>query len=254
MRPFILEENNWQDVSTRSYQTALLPWGATEAHNWHLPYGTDNYQAVYVAHEAAKVAWQLGTQSVVLPAISYGVNSGQMDIPLCMNLYPTTQLAILSNIIEVLLRAGIPRLIIVNAHGGNQFQPLIRELSLKYPKMMVAALNWYMAVNDTEYFNEPGEHAGALETSIMQVIHPELVLPLEQAGKGTERPLKAIGFKEKWAWIPRRWIYTTQDTGVGNPAEASVEKGERFLKASIEKVGQFIVAFAAAESEEALYE
>ena len=41
MRPFILAETNWRDVKDRSIDLAILPWGATEAHNYHLPYSTE---------------------------------------------------------------------------------------------------------------------------------------------------------------------------------------------------------------------
>ena len=35
---------------------AVLPWGATEAHNYHLPYGTDVYEADAIAEAAGKKA------------------------------------------------------------------------------------------------------------------------------------------------------------------------------------------------------
>ncbi|MDR2585212.1 MAG: creatininase family protein [Prevotellaceae bacterium] len=254
MRPYILSENNWKDVLVQPYRTALLPYGATEAHNLHLPYGTDTMLAQHIAADAAKYAWEHGAKSIVLPAMAYGVNSGQMEVKLCMNVHPSTQLALLDNIVEVLQKAGIPRLIIINAHGGNNFQPTIRELSVKYPNMMLATLNWWMAVNASAYFGQPGDHAGELETSAMQAIHPELVLPLEFAGKGTERLLKAKGFREKWAWTPRRWILVTKDTGVGDPSGANATQGEKFIKASAEKIGDFIIDFSKADKEEELYE
>ena len=40
IRPYILAETNWKDVKESSYDLAVLPWGATEAHNYHLPYAT----------------------------------------------------------------------------------------------------------------------------------------------------------------------------------------------------------------------
>ena len=44
MRPFILSETNWGKIKDFDYKLAILPWGATEAHNLHLPYATDNIQ------------------------------------------------------------------------------------------------------------------------------------------------------------------------------------------------------------------
>ncbi|MCK4344643.1 MAG: creatininase family protein, partial [Bacteroidales bacterium] len=41
-RPYVLSETNWKTVKDQDYEIAILPWGATEAHNFHLPYGIDN--------------------------------------------------------------------------------------------------------------------------------------------------------------------------------------------------------------------
>ncbi|MDP3474249.1 MAG: creatininase family protein, partial [Algoriphagus sp.] len=41
MRPYILKEATWKDLKIFRFELAVLPWGATEAHNYHLPYGTD---------------------------------------------------------------------------------------------------------------------------------------------------------------------------------------------------------------------
>ena len=43
MRPYILAESNWKEIKQQSVELAILPWGATEAHNYHLPYYTDVY-------------------------------------------------------------------------------------------------------------------------------------------------------------------------------------------------------------------
>ena len=40
-RPWILAETSWKTVAATAYEVAVLPWGATEAHNYHLPYATD---------------------------------------------------------------------------------------------------------------------------------------------------------------------------------------------------------------------
>ena len=87
-RPYILAETNWKSVREESYEVAILPWGATEAHNYHLPYATDSLQAEYVAVEAAKKAWKNNAKVLVLPTIPFGVNTGQMDIPFCINMNP----------------------------------------------------------------------------------------------------------------------------------------------------------------------
>ena len=239
IRPYVLAENNWKAVKDEFYTVAVLPWGATEAHNYHLPYGTDNIQAEYVAIEAAKAAWNNNAKPIVLPTIPFGVNTGQMNIPLCMNMNPSTQYAILKDVVQVLDGHDIQKLVIVNAHGGNNFKQMIRELSLEYPNVFVCSLNWWQVAKGSKYFDEPGDHAGELETAVMQYITPEWVLSLSEAGDGKAKKFRFTGFKEGWASSQRKWTSVTEDTGVGNPKRATAEKGEKFLKVVIQKMGEF---------------
>ncbi|PCH77957.1 MAG: amidase [Flavobacteriaceae bacterium] len=238
-RPYVLQETNWKSVKTEKYQVAILPWGATEAHNYHLPYGTDNIQAEHVAIEAAKLAWEKGAKPIVLPTIAYGVNTGQMDVSLCMNMNPSTQHAIIRDIVQVLDHQNIRKLVIVNAHGGNNFKQIIRELSLEYPKVFICSLNWWQVTDTKKYFDEPGDHAGELETAVMMHLTPELVLPLEEAGDANAKSFKITGLKQGWVTAQREWTKITEDTGVGNPKMATKEKGATFLKVVIAMIGSF---------------
>ena len=238
-RPYVLAETNWKAVKEESYTVAVLPWGATEAHNYHLPYATDNIQAEHAAIASAKVAWDNGAKPIVLPTIPFGVNTGQMDISLCMNLNPSTQYAILKDVVQVLDGHGIQKLVIVNAHGGNNFKQMIRELSLEYPNVFICSLNWWQITDTSKYFDEPGDHAGELETAVMMHLTPNLVLPLSEAGDASAKTFKIKGLKEGWVSSQRKWTEVTEDTGVGNPKKATKEKGERFLKIVVEKISEF---------------
>jgi creatinine amidohydrolase len=68
MRPYVLAETHWKEVKATPYELAVLPWGATEAHNYHLPYGTDIVEAEKIATEAARLAWDQGAKVIVLPS------------------------------------------------------------------------------------------------------------------------------------------------------------------------------------------
>ncbi|MEL6926552.1 MAG: creatininase family protein [Bacteroidota bacterium] len=244
-RPYILAETNWRVVLDTDYQVAVLPWGATEAHNYHMPYATDNYQVDFVAAASAKIAWEAGTKVIVLPCIPFGINSGQMDVKLCMNINPSTQLAILKDTVDVLRRHGIHKLVILNGHGGNSFKAMIRELSVLYPDVFVAWANWYKAVDWNLYFNEPGDHAGEMETSAMLHIAPGLVEDLAKAGPGKAKQYKVKALRENWVTAQRQWTQVTEDTGVGNPAKATAEKGKIYLDASAAKIADFLIELAA---------
>jgi creatinine amidohydrolase len=246
-RPYVLAETNWKTVKEQDYKVAILPWGATEAHNYHLPYATDNFQAEYISQESAGKAWAKGAKSFVLPVIPFGVNTGQLDVDLCINMNPSTQLAILEDIVDVLTRQKIEKLVILNSHGGNNFKQIIRELAIKFPDVFVCSINWWMAVNPSDYFDEPGDHAGELETSAMMHIKPDWVLPLSEAGDGAEKKFKIKGLKQGWVTAQRKWTSVTKDTGVGNPALATKEKGEVFLNVVIDEVSDFLVELATAD-------
>ena len=240
MRPYILAETNWKALKEASFDLAVLPWGATEAHNYHLPYATDVIEAELLAAESARIAWELGAKVIVLPAIPFGVNTGQSDILLDINLNPSTQLAILRDVVSVLNRQGIPKLLIFNSHGGNDFKPMLRELGLQFPDMLLAFTNAYQVVNRKEFFDEPGDHADEMETSLLLYLKPELVLPKEQWGLGREKKNKISAFREGWAWMERKWSQISEDTGVGSPMGATREKGERYFNAATQKMGEFL--------------
>ena len=244
MRPYILAENTWKTVKETDYSLAILPWGATEAHNYHLPYGTDIVEAESVAAEGARIAWEQGVKVVVLPAIPFGVNTGQFDVTLDINMNPSTQFLVLRDIIEVLNRQGTYKLVILNSHGGNDFKTMIRELGLKFPKMFLCSCNWYQAVDQKQFFENKDDHAGEMETSIMMHLTPQLVSPLTEAGDGAAKKFRIGAIREGWAWAERKWMQVTKDTGVGDPRKASAEKGQRYFKAVTEKVGTFFTEVA----------
>ncbi len=236
IRPYVLAETNWKNLKDTTIDLAILPWGATEAHNFHLPYATDIIESDCIAIESARIAFEKGARIIVLPTIPFGVNTGQSDIFLDMNLNPSTQYAILNDVIAVLNRQRIYKLLVFNSHGGNDFKPMLRELGLTFPKMFLATSNWFQSLDKTEFFKESGDHADEMETSLLMYLRPELVLPLGEAGLGAEKKNKIKGFSEGWAWTERKWSQISEDTGVGNPKFANKEKGERFFKALTQKM------------------
>jgi len=230
MRPYLLAETNWKAVKATQFDLAILPWAATEAHNYHLPYATDIIEGEAIATEAARIAWEAGSKVIVLPCIPFGVNTGQHDITLDMNLMPSTQLAILRDLITVLDRQGIKKLVVFNSHGGNNFRTMLRELGITFPEMLLVETNWFKAIDREQYVEEGGDHADEVETSLVLHLQPELVLPLSEAGDGAERQPRIKAFKEGWVWRERPWSTITESTGTGDPRKATAEKGKRIFR------------------------
>src|SRR3954463_9213666 len=194
-RPYVLAETTWKSVDPTPYSVAVLPWGATEAHNYHLPYATDNIQSERVSILAAERAWARGAKVVVLPTVPFGVNTTQLDIKLTLNLNPSTQAQVLTDLVMALDGQGIHKLVIVNGHGGNDFRQMIRELQPK-TRVFLSAINWWSCVDVKQFVEEAGDHAGEAETAAMMHLAPALVRPLSEAGPGRARASKLRAVRE----------------------------------------------------------
>jgi len=254
MKPYILEQTNWKQIKNQKYDVAILPWGATEPHNYHLPYGTDSLETGKIAADAAAIAWEKGAKVMVLPTIPLGSqNVGQIDMPFCLHTPPSTQTIILKDIITALNRQGIHKLVIMNGHGGNDFKPIVRELQPLFPEMFLSLVEWFRILDQSNYFEEDGDHANEMETSIIMYYFPELVRPLEEAGEGKAKQHKLLAMRNKTAWAPRQWDKVSEDTGVGNPKKSSAEKGEVFLKDVCQRIADYFIELAACDIND-LYE
>lgn len=251
-RPYLLAEATWSAVREASYEVAVLPWGATEAHNTHLPYATDSVLTEWIATEGARLAWDRGARVIVLPTVPFGVNTGQLDVPLTINMNPSTQAAVLGDVVASLAGHAVPKLVICNGHGGNDFRQMLRELQARSPRPFLCTLNWFQAVDPRAHFR-PGDHAGEMETSLMLHVAPALVRPLSEAGPGTARRFRIGALRERWAWAQRAWTQVTADTGIGDPRGATVNQGRTYAEAVVERVATFLQELAAADLED-MYE
>ncbi len=248
-RAGVLAEQTWPTIRASTWPVALLPFGATEPHNTHLPYGTDTLLATEVAARVAAACVVRGTSVIALPAVPFGVNTTQLDLPLTLNVMPSTQLAILRDIVRSLEPHGVRALVLLNAHGGNELRALVRELQPETP-LMLAIVNWWQAA-DHSVFAEPGDHAGALETAAVLHVAPHLVVSdRARWGEGRAHPSTLEGVQTGVAWMPRRWTQATADTGIGNPHEATAEQGATFVEQAVARIAAFCTELATANPEQ----
>nr|WP_321354281.1 creatininase family protein [uncultured Draconibacterium sp.] len=245
-KPYVLEHTNWKQVKNQKYDVAILPWGATEPHNYHLPYGTDSLETAKIAEKAAGKAWEKGAKVMVLPVIPLGAqNMGQIDMPFCLHTKPSTQLIILKDLLTALSGQGIKKLVLMNGHGGNDFKPLVRELQPQFPDVFISLVEWFRMLDQEDFFEEAGDHANEMETSIIMHFFPDLVRPLDEAGNGDAKSFKLESLKNKTAWAPRQWDKVSADTGVGNPKKATAEKGKKFVDDVTTQIADYFVELAA---------
>lgn len=236
------------DVRKLSYDLAILPWGATEPHNQHLPYLTDCILSHAIALDAANQALELHkVQCMVLPPVFMGSqNPGQRELLFCIHSRYETQKAILTDIVASLHHQGIRKLVIINGHGGNNFKNMIRDLAVDYPDFLIATTEWFTIIPPQGFFEEKDDHAGELETSVMLHYHPEWVA-MELAGEGVSKSFALASLNEKIAWVPRNWQRVTSDTGIGDPRKATSEKGKHYAAAVSSKLCQLFTELAHAQ-------
>ena len=243
---FDITTAKWGEVKQiAKYDMAILPWGATEPHNGHLPYCTDMLSSAAIACEVAELAAEQGVNAMVLPGIPLGSqNPGQTDLPFCIHYSQGTQEAVLRDIVKSLKRQGICKLLIINGHGGNNFKGFIRDLAAEDPSFIICSSEWYTVLPRKDFFEaDIDDHAGEQETSVMMHYYPDLVR-MDLAGEGAGNGFAIDGLNSKVAWHPRNWQKTTADTGIGNPFKASAEKGCRYAQAVVERYVKLVVDLA----------
>lgn len=255
MRPWILAETNYARVREAGYEVAVLPLGATEPHNLHLPYGTDTFEANAIGERICQAAHERGARVVLLPTIPYGTETNQQAFPLSMNLDPATVAQVIADLVETLANSGVRKVMLLNCHGGNDLKGVLRGLYGKADATLLLC-NFYTVLSDVyhEIFAERDDHAGEMETSLALAYFPHLVAKDADgslaADDGAMAATRFDAVNRGWVSITRPWHLLTKNTGAGNPHQASAEKGERCMKLLVERLSTFLVELSAAKRDE----
>lgn len=246
MRPYILSEVNYDYVKKNPYQVAVLPLGATEPHNLHLPYGTDMYEGTIVGEHICAYAHERGAKVVLLPTIPYGTETNMREFPLAINVNPSTLFRFVTDIVESLVQSGVRKIVLLNSHGGNEIKPLLRELYGSV-SAQIFLCNWYNCLNDVwnQFYQHPEDHAGEMETSFILGYLPQLVGKTADGkligddGQVAKSRFEAVN--RGWVSITRPWHLLTTNSGSGYPHAADGEKAQRMMKLLEERLGAFLL-------------
>jgi creatinine amidohydrolase len=246
-RPYILEEANYKQLLDTRPNVAVLPWGATEAHNYHLPYGTDKLEATKLGEMAVAKSVELGGKVVMLPCVPFGNNCQQLNQIACVSMRTSTQYAILHDVAESLVRQGIDRLVILNFHGGNEFRQMMRDIMLDLPIFILQIHGWHTAKYDDLLDAAAGYHADEFETSCILHINEGWVdMAAADDGPMCEFKLKAAASTPGVGMV-LDWQVLTKSSGAGNPHAATPAKGKAIFERFAEKIAPVLAELSQAK-------
>ena len=229
-RDYVLHEANYRQLLNLKPNVAVLPWGATEAHNYHLPHGTDIIEANAMGELGVARANALGARCILLPCVPFGNDNMQLSQVATITMRTTTQHLVLHDVAESLVRQGIDRLVILNFHGGNEFKSSIRDIMLDLPIFIVQVHGYLVDPAVRNLWTIPdGDHANEFETALLLHLCPQWVeMGLAGPGTATESKLPAVS-NTPGVWAPRDWAALTADSGVGDPRQGKAEDGKKCL-------------------------
>jgi creatinine amidohydrolase len=245
-----LAQTNLNRARGRSYEVAVLPLGAIEPHNLHLPYGTDFFMAAIVAERACARAWEKCQSVLCLPALPYGVDCNMMSFPLTATVTQATLDAMIRELLCSMRHHGIRKFVLVNGHGGNDFVPLVRQVQVDLDIHVFLADWWKMGMDRYDsIFTRRDDHSGQMETSCALAAFGELV-ELAQVADATPRPFQFEALKKGWVSTSRDFGKMTPNCASSDPSGSTAQRGEEYIALAAERLGDFLAELAAAPIDE----
>lgn len=213
----------------------IWPFGAVEQHGPHLPLNTDSLHVTEVARRIS-----VKTAVAVLPTVTYGnsyVHGARF--PGTLSVRPQTLMAVIEDVCEGLILAGITKIFFLNGHGGNS-GPLVsslQNLRHDFPQdMQFKLLNWYDAPSMAGLMfrdvsaGDKYIHAGWSETSLVLAIQPDLVIMD-----------RAVNEPDIHTHFDYRLEQVTQSGVMGSATtEASAADGERMVTLAVGELSKIV--------------
>ena len=253
---------HWAGVSARDFalaqrsglaaQTvAVLPVGAVEQHGPHLPLSVDStlvdgMVAAALPHLPAEVP------VLVLPTQQIGLSLEHESYAGTLGLSPATLLALWTEIGACVARAGVHKLLIFNAHGGNvsSMDIVARQLRIQCG-LLVYHSSWFnLPLHGADaafsaHEHRFGVHGGEMETSMLLHLAPALVrmqhaqnFASTSEQRARDYPILGNGKSAKLGWAMQDY---NACGAAGNAAAADAARGQ----ALVEAVGVSLAALLA---------
>jgi len=221
----------------KSNSTIIIPVGSVEEHGTHLPLCTDSLQPEFVALEVAK-----NTGCSVAPPLRYGVCDSTRGFPGTISIRFESLHMIIRDILEEFVRNGFRRILVLSGHAGQTHMTALRlaaqgvvwnhqgESAEHKCRIMVCSDYDFAYELRGKYFSEKDGHAGAIETSRVLAIRPDLV---NMSGKKSSPKLPRFEIvADAQKYFPSGVI--------GDPTEASRTKGRMINSYVVDNVTKLV--------------
>lgn len=236
----------WDDLTTGEVAefahqdpVVVLPLAAVEQHGPHLPLATDHLIGRGLLREALR-RLPPDVPVRVLPFQTVGTSLEHRRFPGTLTLGPGTVGEILYGYGAAVARAGVRRLVVSNAHGGNREVLHSAALRLREDHGLLVVKCTYFRLPRPDGVELPedewrhGFHGGAVETALMLHLHPEKVRTEAMAeapslGRELEQRLRLVGPEGP---APFAWLAGDLHPGgtVGDARLADAVMGRRLLE------------------------
>lgn len=233
-----LADMTWEQVASLveanpTKMLAILPLGSTEQHGQRLPLGTDHFVAEYLASEVAR---RIPT-SILLPTLTYGMSWHHTAFPGTISIAEDIYEIVVGEVLRSIIRTGFRRILIVNAHGGNEKSIGKAIANVKDESPEVSIINPLIRFHK-EIFESGGwerklgekmVHAGRLELAMLAAVCPEKV---KNSSVVTDVPEGAV--RGQGTGSPEQWKELFPRGQKGDQREVKRQIGERFISALVD--------------------
>jgi creatinine amidohydrolase/Fe(II)-dependent formamide hydrolase-like protein len=247
-----LHQSTWAEVENylETSKGIVIPVGSTEQHGPNGLLGTDALCPEIIAKHA-------GDESGILvgPTFNVGIAQHHMAFSGTITLRPSTMIAAMTDWVASLRRHGFESIYWLNGHGGNiatinaAFSEIYSDASLdteqrNAPPLKLKLMNWWelpgiFNMCKKMYPEGHGSHATPSEVSVTYFGYPDAVKKVEMSPKiAPSGPIRdAADYRRRFP-----------DGRIGSdPSQASVEDGEKLVKASAKALIDDFNKFCAAD-------
>ena len=229
-----LTGDEFPEAVKASEGVCLVPLSVIERHAHHLPLGTDMYIGREMCLRAAALE-----PAVIFPDYIFGQILEARHCAGTIAIDVDVMLALFDNVCREIARNGLKKIVLVNAHGGNNHLiQFFLQAQLERQRDYVVYIAQPplspedQAAVDAQWESAVDGHAGESETSAIMAIRPDLVHADQLSADGEGMPLGRLKALRDAGVSTGIWWYADHPThysGDGTPATA--EKGERMLDA-----------------------